>query len=51
MVKRLTPGGIVVLSGLLQEQAEKVTAAYVAEGLTLKESRVIEGWGTLVLGR
>ena len=51
MVKRLTPGAIVVLSGLLEEQAEKVTAAYVAEGLTLKESRVIEGWGTLVLGR
>ena len=51
MVKRLTPSGLVVLSGLLQEQAEKVTAAYVAEGLTLKESRVIEGWGTLVLGR
>lgn len=51
MVKRLAPGGTVVLSGLLEEQADKVTAAYVAEGLTLKERSVIEGWGTLVLER
>lgn len=51
VVKRLAPGGIVVLSGLLEEQADKVTAAYLAEGLTLKEQGVIQGWGTLVLGR
>ena len=51
LVTRLSPGGRVVLSGLLEEQAEKVIAAYIAEGLTLKQSGVIEGWGTLVLGR
>ena len=50
VVKRLNKGGQVVLSGLLEEQAEKVTAAYVAQGMTLKEQGVIEGWGTLVLG-
>jgi ribosomal protein L11 methyltransferase len=50
VVARLADGGTVVLSGLLEEQAEKVTAAYVAEGLALKEQGLIEGWGTLVLG-
>ncbi len=49
VVARLADGGTVVLSGLLEEQAEKVTAAYVAEGLSLKEKGLIEGWGTLVL--
>ncbi len=47
---RLNAGGTVVLSGLLEEQAGKVAAAYEAEGMTLKERGVIEGWGTLVLG-
>jgi len=51
VVKRLAPGGTVVLSGLLEEQADKVTAAYVAEGLTLKQRGLIDGWGTLVLSR
>lgn len=51
VVARLEKGGTVVLSGLLEEQAEKVTAAYVAEGLSLKEQGLIEGWGTLVLGK
>lgn len=49
VVQRLTPGGTVVLSGLLEEQADKVAAAYEAEGMSLKERGVIEGWGTLVL--
>ena len=49
VVLRLTASGTVVLSGLLEEQAGKVAAAYEAEGLSLKERGVIEGWGTLVL--
>ena len=49
VVERLNPGGTVVLSGLLEEQADKVAAAYEAEGLRLSERGVIEGWGTLVL--
>ncbi len=50
VVERLVESGTVVLSGLLEEQADKVTAAYVAEGMSLKEQGLIEGWGTLVLG-
>lgn len=44
-------GGLVVLSGLLEEQADEVTEAYVAQGMALKAREVIEGWGTLVLGK
>ncbi len=51
VVERLADGGTVVLSGLLEEQADKVTAAYVAEGLSLKQQGLIEGWGTLVLSK
>ena len=47
---RLNAGGTVVLSGLLEEQADKVAGAYEAEGLSPTERGVIEGWGTLVLG-
>ncbi|MEQ8406453.1 MAG: 50S ribosomal protein L11 methyltransferase [Oceanicaulis sp.] len=44
-------GGLVVLSGLLEEQADGVTEAYIAEGMALKRREVIEGWGTLVLAK
>ncbi len=50
VVQRLNPGGTVVLSGLLEEQAGKVAAAYEAEGLAVTGREVIEGWGILVLG-
>jgi len=45
----LEPGGTVVLSGLLEEQADGVTAAYVAQGMTLHVSELVDGWGVLVL--
>jgi len=51
VAKVTEPGGLVVLSGLLEEQADAVTAAYVAQGMELKGREVIEGWGTLVIMR
>ena len=42
-------GGYVILSGLLVEQAEDVTAAYVANGLTLAHREDIGEWSTLTL--
>jgi ribosomal protein L11 methyltransferase len=45
----LEPGGTVVLSGLLEEQADGVSAAYVAQGMTLHVSELVDGWGVLVL--
>ncbi|MGX6647342.1 50S ribosomal protein L11 methyltransferase [Maricaulaceae bacterium MS644] len=45
----LEPGGTVVLSGLLEEQADGVTRAYVAQGLSLQRSDLVDGWGVLVL--
>lgn len=51
MAARVGSGGHVILSGLLTEQAEAVTAAYVAEGFTLREQRIIGDWSTLTLRR
>ncbi|MEQ8434850.1 MAG: 50S ribosomal protein L11 methyltransferase [Oceanicaulis sp.] len=45
----LEPGGTVVLSGLLEEQADGVTRAYVEQGLSLQRSDLVDGWGVLVL--
>jgi ribosomal protein L11 methyltransferase len=45
----LAAGGHCILSGLLNEQAEEVAAAYVAEGLEKTEARQIGDWTTLVL--
>lgn len=44
----LPSGGRVILSGLLDEQAPGVDAAYRAEGLTEIERLPIDGWTTLV---
>ncbi|MEO1039681.1 MAG: 50S ribosomal protein L11 methyltransferase [Pseudomonadota bacterium] len=41
---RLTPGGVTVLSGLLEEQEAAVRAAYEAEDLTLLERDSLDGW-------
>ena len=45
----LAPGGHVILSGLLNEQAAQVTEAYVAQGLVQTASEEIGDWSTLVL--
>ena len=46
----LEPGGSVILSGLLARQRARVAAAYRAQGLTLRDMLVREGWATLTLG-
>jgi ribosomal protein L11 methyltransferase len=41
--------GYVILSGILDEQADDVTAAYMAQGLVLRDKTTSEGWTTLTL--
>ena len=47
----LRVGGVVILSGLLSEQAREVAARYRGVGFCLVEKRELEGWATLVLRR
>lgn len=51
MAAHATPGGRLILSGLLVEQAEAVTAAYVAEGFTPESREDLGEWTALVLAR
>ena len=46
--RALAPGGTIILAGLLDEQADAVTAAYSAEGLTCL-ARPRSEWPVLVL--
>ncbi|MBL3610925.1 50S ribosomal protein L11 methyltransferase [Rhodovulum sulfidophilum] len=45
----LAPGGVAILSGLLNEQAGDVAAAYTACALELKDSEQIGDWTTLCM--
>lgn len=47
----LAPGGHVVLSGVLDTQANDVARCYEAAGLSLDTRKDIKGWSTLVLNR
>jgi ribosomal protein L11 methyltransferase len=49
--QRLAPGGRIVLSGLLPEQANAALAAYRAQGLALERRMTLENWVTLVMLR
>jgi ribosomal protein L11 methyltransferase len=49
MAGHLAPGGYAILSGLLNDQAAEVSAAYEAQGLTRAQSEEIGDWTTLVL--
>jgi len=51
IARNLAPGGHVVLSGLLRNQAVAALAPYIARGLVLKARIPLEGWMTLVLQR
>jgi ribosomal protein L11 methyltransferase len=51
MARLVEPGGYVVLSGLLDEQAPAALAAYRAQGLVLRRRLSLEGWSTLVMTR
>jgi ribosomal protein L11 methyltransferase len=48
--KSIGPGGMIVLAGILDTQADSVAAAYKARGLTLRE-RAAGEWPVLVLDR
>lgn len=45
----LAPGGKVILSGLLSEQVDDVSAAYRTEGLVVQDTVPLNNWRTLVL--
>ena len=49
LAKVLTPGGRVVLSGLLCRQEPIVLAPHRGCGIVLERRFVIDGWSTLVL--
>lgn len=49
MKRHLTPGGMVVLSGLTVKQDAWVRNAYRRQGIALVRRLVIDGWTTLVL--
>jgi len=42
-------GSIAILSGLLESQADEVSAAYLALGLHVERKDPLEGWSTLVV--
>jgi ribosomal protein L11 methyltransferase len=44
----LAPGGRLILAGLLDEQAQRVSEAYVAAGLTPAGTQSLDGWSILV---
>ena len=47
----LEPEGTLLLSGILQDQAQSVVEAAQAKGLVLNEKRQMEDWVALSLGR
>lgn len=51
MKQHLAPSALVILSGLLPQQAQSVVAAYRARGLILRRHLGIEGWSSLLMQR
>src|ERR1700733_7130923 len=51
MAAHLAPSGLVILSGLLPQQAQIVIAAYRGRGLVLQRHLQIEGWSSLLMRR
>ncbi len=51
LAAHLAPGGLAVLSGLLEWQERLVMAHHERHGLRLKRRFVIDGWATLVIGQ
>ena len=49
LAQRLTPGGVAVLSGLLEHQIDAVEAAYRGAGLTPAGQELIDGWAILTV--
>ncbi len=51
MAAHVAPGGRIILSGLLNEQAEAVSAVYHGAGFEMTRSAVIGDWTTLTMTR
>jgi ribosomal protein L11 methyltransferase len=51
MAKHVAAGGVAILSGILNAQADEVIAAYQTEGFALRESDQIGDWTTLSLAK
>jgi ribosomal protein L11 methyltransferase len=51
LTRHLLPGGVAVLSGLLDYQERMVLGAHRAQGLRLLRRFTIGNWNTLVLGK
>lgn len=51
LTRRLAPGGRIVLSGLMPDQANAARAAYGAQGLVLEHRETLENWVTLTMRR
>jgi len=49
MAAHLAPGGLVILSGLLSQQAASVVATYRSVGLVLLRRLQINGWSSLLM--
>ncbi|MBF0627608.1 MAG: 50S ribosomal protein L11 methyltransferase [Magnetococcales bacterium] len=47
LVGALAPGGSLILSGILQEQAREVQLAFEGEGVRLMQTRFVEEWAVL----
>ncbi|HLI65116.1 MAG TPA: 50S ribosomal protein L11 methyltransferase [Caulobacteraceae bacterium] len=51
IARALTPGGRVILSGLLRAQERRVRAAYIGQGLRFERRLHRDAWATLVMAR
>jgi ribosomal protein L11 methyltransferase len=51
LARKVAPGGLLVLSGLLSPQADEARAAYVAQGLLPSGQHEKEGWVRVELSR
>jgi len=49
LARSLSPNAWVVLSGLLNAQAQAAVAAYRSQGLVLERAFALDGWTTLLL--
>jgi ribosomal protein L11 methyltransferase len=49
LARHLAPGGVTVLSGLIESDGNRVIAAHRAHGLRLRRRITVDGWLTLVM--
>ena len=47
----MKPEGTLLVSGIIDERMDEVTAALTGNGFKIKESRNEEGWNCIILGR